>query len=254
MKTADEAFAKTTKLLFGKELHPIDDYEEWLLKRIPKGEMVDSCTSNRKVFFPGYSVFKYVPKGKAAGLDSLNELSNRKIEVSGSDSLKSISPKLGSIAIYITEFVEGENQDVIDSTIYKDLFHAYKIVDCFDSKHIAYNFWTDRNEYTFGTYRTFDAKFCIHCYNSKNVMMSFELDACKSCSGLMFSHNCENVHDSLFCFNTKNKRYAVANHELGKEEFLKVKGMLVDYILKELEKNRYLKQDIYNIGCAGSKP
>jgi hypothetical protein len=254
MKSIDEAFAKTTELLFGRRLYPIDDYGEWLLKRIPRGELHKSSLSDKQVLVPNYSVFKYVPKDKVAGLDSLLEVAKRKIEIDENDNLNKISKKLNDIAIYVTEFAEGKNTDVEDSSIYMNLYNAYKIVDCFNSKYIAYSFWIDYNEYTFGSYRSFNSKFSIHMYNSKNVTMSFEVDACKDCSYLMFSHNCENVHESLFCFNTKNKRYAIANVEVGREKYLEVKKMLVDYVLEKLEKKKYLDLDIYNIGSKTQNP
>lgn len=247
MKTMDIAFSKTTKLLFGKELSPIDDYEEWLLRRLPKGEVCDSRTSRNKVYFPNYAVFKDIPKDRLSDLSFLKELGERKISLSPEDRLKEISQKLERNSLFIVEFVSGKNQDVVDSTIYQNLYHAYKIVDCFDSKYIAYTFWVDNNEYLFGSKRTFNSKFSIHVYNSRKIMTSFEIDSCTNCSSSMFLHNCENVHDSLFCFNSKNLRYAIANQVVGREIYLEVRKMLSDKILQDLSKKGYFDLDIFNI-------
>jgi hypothetical protein len=53
----------------------------------------------------------------------------------------------------------------------------------------------------------------------------------------------------MFCFNTKNKRYAIGNTEVGKEKFLEAKKALQSWLLSQLEKNRSIDLDIYNIGC-----
>ncbi|MFH1448742.1 MAG: hypothetical protein ABIG39_07825 [Candidatus Micrarchaeota archaeon] len=250
MERIEEAFRKTTKLLLGKALHQMTHFGEWLGRKIPASEMCEAPLSGRNVCVP-YPILDFVPREKVAGLDSLDELSARRIEISNGDSLKDIAKKVEGIEAYVTEFVEGENLGVWDSTVYMNLTHAYKIVDCFNSKYVAYNFWISRNEYTFGCYRTFDCKFCIKCYNSKNITRGFEVDACHNCSDVMFCHNCENVRDSMFCFNTKNKRYAIANTEVGREEFMRFRGMLRNHILRCLEEKGQFEPDIFTIGCRG---
>ncbi|MCX6773028.1 MAG: hypothetical protein NTV88_04640 [Candidatus Micrarchaeota archaeon] len=55
----------------------------------------------------------------------------------------------------------------------------------------------------------------------------------------------------MFCFNTKAKRYAIGNVELGREAYLKIKKLVQAQIIAELEKTHSLKYDIYNIGTRG---
>jgi len=55
----------------------------------------------------------------------------------------------------------------------------------------------------------------------------------------------------MFCFNAKNKSYAIGNVEVGEENFAMVKRLVLGEIAAKLEKNRTLDLDIYNIGCRG---
>jgi hypothetical protein len=64
----------------------------------------------------------------------------------------------------------------------------------------------------------------------------------------MFCHNVNNVHSSLFCFNTKNLRYAIANTVVGKEAYDKARKLLCDYLYAKLAKEKKLDIDIYNVG------
>jgi hypothetical protein len=57
------------------------------------------------------------------------------------------------------------------------------------------------------------------------------------------------VRDSIFCWNSKNLRYAVGNTVLGQEKFVQAKLMLVDFVLSELESGGGLGFDIFEIGC-----
>ena len=68
-------------------------------------------------------------------------------------------------------------------------------------------------------------------------------------SDLYYSHNCENVHDSMFCFNAKNLRHAVGNAVLEAGAYKKLKSQLLEQIAGELAAKKDLKWDIYNIGC-----
>lgn len=245
----DKAFAETTKVLFGKSLPSIEKYGAWLGKRMPKIVKQKSCISGNEVLLPDYSVFACAPKNRLAGLESLQELGTRQTKIDGNENVAGIVQKLEDVSIYVTDLQLGENLDVCESVIFNNLQDAYRITDAFNAKHIAYNFFTDLNDHTFGVGKTISSNFCIHCYNSKNLNRAFEADACRNCSDIMFCHNCENVRESLFCYNAKNLRYAVCNVQVGKEEYEKLRKMLVDFVLAELEKKGKLEFDIFEVGC-----
>ncbi len=245
----DKAFAETSKVLFGKSLSGIEKYGEWLGRRMPKISRQKSCVSGKEVLLPDYSIFACAPKERLAGLESLQELGKRQMDVAGGENVSAITKNLGNISIYITDLQLGENRAVYESVIYNNLHDAYRITDAFNAKHIAYNFFTDLNDHTFGVGKTISSNFCIHCYNSKNLNRAFEADACRNCSDIMFCHNCENVRDSIFCCNAKNLRYAVCNVQVGKEEYERIRKILVDYVLSELEKKGSLDFDVFEVGC-----
>ncbi len=249
MSDIQKAFDKTCSLLFGKSLGPLADYEEWLSKRIPKGKNCKSAIGNKQIYLADYSIFGKIPDYAVAGADSIPILSKKHLEISETETIASMAKRLKDITPLVVEFAEGQNKDIQESSIYLDLHFAYKSLDCFHSKYLAYSFWTDVCDHLFGAARSFNSSFSINCFKSFQVMRSFEVDSCKNCSDVMFCHNCDNVRDSLFCFNVKNKRYAVGNVEVGKETYLRTKEVLVKYILQELEKKHYLEMDIYNIGC-----
>jgi len=87
----------------------------------------------------------------------------------------------------------------------------------------------------------------VNCYNSVNLKRCLEVDSSNSCSDSYFCHNCENVQNSMFCFNVKNKRYAIGNVEVGQEAYTKVKNALVLQMAGELDKNGKLNRDIFSL-------
>lgn len=52
----------------------------------------------------------------------------------------------------------------------------------------------------------------------------------------------------MFCFNVKAKRYAIGNVEYPKEEYLRVKKLVLDEIAAKLEKGKKLEWSIFNVG------
>lgn len=248
-KEIEKAFEDTTKIIFGKALSKLDNYEEWLTTRVTKGRLRGSTTSRKKVYVPTYGMFRFIPDNLVSDLGSFTQLSKLTVNINESDTLATISKKLPKIATFIIEFEDGTNLNVESSSIYKNLVNAYKMVDCFYSKNLAYSFFSDKCENIFGVSKSIRCNFCVNVHDSRDVVRSFEVDFSKSCADVMFCHNCDNVKESLFCFNAKNLRYAIANTVVGRETYTKARAMLIEYILKQLEKTHKLDLDIYNVGC-----
>lgn len=85
--------------------------------------------------------------------------------------------------------------------------------------------------------------------NKCNNPISKYIHCCGYCSDTYFSHNCENVHESMFCFNVKNRRHNIGNAQYDENEYNKIKSSLMVQMIEELEDKKSLKIDIYNIGC-----
>ncbi len=249
IKEIENAFQQTTKLIFGEAINDFYRYEEWLARWIPSGAVLKSATNGKEIYLPDYSAMKFIPHERVADEASIEELSKRKIEISDAESIDSISKKLSEKTLFVCDVSMGTNVNVHKSCIYLNLSNAYRTVDCFNSKNIACSFWSDRCDYSFGVCKSFNCNFCINCNNSRDLTRCLEVDFSKNCSDVMFCHNCDNVRESLFCFNTKNKRYAIANVEVGKDKYIEIKKKLIEYIINELKTKQTLDIDIYNIGC-----
>lgn len=248
MEGVERAFRGVTKILFGKELSGLKQYEGWFAKTTARGEICPAA-GGEQLFVPDYSIFAGLPKGAIAGTGSFNRLSQLKIKAGQEDGVSSISKKLPEIAQYIVDFSEGKNSDVSESTIYSDVFNGYRLVDCSKSKNVAFCFWSSACESSFGVAKSAKCSFSMNVYQSIDITRSFEVDFSKNCSGVMFCHNCYNVHDSLFCFSSENIRYAICNVEVGREKFMEWKAKLSEYIVAELEKRHALSLSVYNMGC-----
>ena len=57
----------------------------------------------------------------------------------------------------------------------------------------------------------------------------------------------QNVYDSMFCFNTKNKHNAIGNVELPREKYLEIKKRILAELNRELKEKDSISLTIFNL-------
>lgn len=169
-------------------------------------------------------------------------------------SLEEIVGRVAEKAHFTFEFVDGNSQNVVDTPDIFNGTNAYRCWDVTDSMYAGYSSGVVGNsKYVFGGYlRILASEFCINCYDVTDIRGSLEIESCHNCSGLYFSHNCENVQDGIFCFNAKGLRHAIGNTEVPRDEYARVKRILLDYVNSELEGKGRLDFDIFTVGALGN--
>ncbi len=247
----EEAFGQTMQIILKKRpTKGIDYYEKWLVNHTRGLEKCKSAATGKDVFLAGYGNYSDLPKNRLLSLEEAKaygatvKLDAQEIE---GINLKNAGEKLNKIAFFNTDIQDGQYINDIECTITIDAVICYRAVCAVYSKYIAYSFWPRSSQYIFGCDSVFDSSFCVNCYHSVNMQRSLEMESCSSCSDSMFCHNCENLQECMFCFNTKNKRYAIGNVELGREVYMKIKEIIVEQLNSELEKSGKVKYDIFSI-------
>ena len=249
----EEAFLKTTSVLFGRPLAGgIDSYSAWLSRHTRPLEKCRSAASGRELFMPVLAYTPHLPKDRVLGIEEAmfaGERAHLDETEAETLSLGNAHERIGKLAYFNVDLREGKNQNVIDCAICFDSSNCYRSCLPVYTKYCAYSFWPRSCQYLFGCDSPFDSAFCINCYSCTQLTRCFEIDCCGYCSDAYFCHNCENLHDAMFCFNAKNRRFSIGNSELAQDKYKAVKGMLLSQIADELAKKKDLKLDIYNIAC-----
>lgn len=244
------AFQKTSGVLFQKTLSGLEDYAPWLRKHTHDIFVHESALSKKPVVIGDYCSLALAPRSRLV-TEEEGYILGEKTKIPESDalslSLENVSPLLDSIAFFYTEYHTAGNENMIEVPCSHESAHGYRAFPLVYSKYSAYSFWPRSSEYTFGCNSTLESCFCMNTYYSMKLKRCFEVDSSRDCSDLCFSHNCENVHDSMFCFNAKNLSHAIAGTKFAPEKYAQLKKGLLEQISQELEKNKSLKWDVYTL-------
>jgi hypothetical protein len=247
----EKAFGIASQLVLGKKLSGLESYSGWLERDIyAKIVEAKSGKSNAPVYLPGMDFYGRI-KGNVLTLAESLDAGKAAIGEDDVDALSLSSlGALSRISAVSPEVAYGQNIEVSECALFGPDLHCNRCSLAWFDKFAAYSFWPRSCEYVFGVSALLDSSFCIKCHDSARLMRCFEVADGFDCSDCMFSQGVENVRDSMFCFNTKNKRYAIGNVEMPREKYLRAKEGVLSSIVSALEKDKALGASIYNLSRA----
>ncbi|MEW6528685.1 MAG: hypothetical protein AB1391_02235 [Candidatus Micrarchaeota archaeon] len=248
-KPIEEAWKSTCRIVLGKDIGPLQKYERLLSERINPIKRFKTICGN-ETCSSDLMFYKYIPKERYASSEESEEVAKQHITFEDGEeiSLKSIIEKISPIAFFKVEIHEGNTTNYVDTQNDYNAINTYKTCDGAFVKNIAYNSMVLNSEYIFGSYRISYSKFCIKS-NGVNISCCFDVASCINSSNLIYCYDVEGLDNCMFCFNTKAKRYAIGNVEIGKENYMKIKKLVLDEITAKLEKDGTLPFDIFTIAC-----
>ena len=255
MKNINEAFSQTTQILLGKKLEGIENYQEWLYSQI-QGRVIEkkSKLSDNSVYVASM-IFFIKMQNNVVTLNESLQLANKKIQLEQNQTLKNLFKQAAKISLTTPEIIYDKNMGTEACGCYGPTQDCYKSTFTWFCKAVAYSFWARTSEYCFGCSNIVDSKYCMRCFSCAKLTRCFEMSDCNLCSDSLFCHNCENVENSIFCFNAKGLRYAIANVQYTKEEYMRLKKIILEEINNNLAESKNPKISIFSLGKkSGAEP
>ena len=252
----EEAFTNASSVVLGSKLSGIDNYAAWLSRHTIVTRDSKSVLSGTRLQVSEYPVMKELPSARLVTQEEalvLGEKLKAKETLAASPSLSNAVELLSPIAYFPPERRLGTYKNLVACQWGSGSTDCYRTCVASHDKCCGYNAWPRNSEHIFGSGLVFHSEFCFKCFDGVGLKRCFELDSCRDCSDTWLSHNAEGMQNAIFCFNTKSKRYAVGNAEVGKEQFGRVKELVQDYVNSELAKKKDCQLSIFNIGCQRKK-
>ena len=233
-----KAWDDTYSIVLGKPIGSLQSRKEWLLQHNLRVRMVDSVLGSGKLPAASYENLKKLPNDRYVNIDEALPLT-RLLAFSEKEAehltLENAGKSLARIAFFTPQLHVGTILNAYRCPITLWSSDCEEVHGCVFVKKSAYSTFPRDSDHVFGCAYAFGSSFDINCYNSFAIQRCFEVDSARSCTGCYYCHNVENVHDSIFCSNVKNLRYAVGNVEVGKEEFQRIKTMVISRVFSDLE-------------------
>ncbi len=234
----DTGWRTTCKIVLGQDIGELKDYEEWLLKNVPRPTIKNSIIS-------GKNVLCYNKYPQVIDENEVEQLKNKIADnVEDATSVEDLITKVKPLAVYVGNRSSGSilNAELCD--YYWDSRHIYYSTYIRDAKYVAYSYDSRNCENVYGVSEFSSGSFNISTYACYVTPVCFESLYAIESSNVMFSQNCENLNHALFCFNVQSLSYAVGNVEVGKKRYEQVRKMLLEHVVNELVETKNLRMSI----------
>ena len=133
---------------------------------------------------------------------------------------------------YITGEKYISSKEVAESDGIYNSIAVYGSVSIFDSKNIIFSYKIFDSNYLLASRDDSSCTLGLRVKESIYCSSCFEVSWSNKVSKSMFIHDSFDLYECLFCSHLRSKKYCIANMQFEKEEYLKIKKTVIDWILK----------------------
>lgn len=133
---------------------------------------------------------------------------------------------------YLTGEKYIHTKDVLESDGIYNSSAVYRSVSIFDSKNIIASYKLFDSQYMLASRDCSSCTLGIRMKESIFCSSGFEISWSHKVANSMYIHDGFDLYECLFCSHLRSKRYCIANMQFQKEEYVKVKKLIIDWILR----------------------
>lgn len=215
-----------------KDVFGIDN--PYYLEQLRKKFAIDIPTVKKvKCFLSGIDTWSFSDEDKIVSQQAIADRFKQNEWMRKKKDLNSIEEVLE--AWKEINFLTGEkyinSTDVTESDGIYNSNSVYQSVSVFDSKNIIFCYKIFDCNYMLASRDDSSCTLSIRVKESIFCSSSFEVSWSNKISKSMFIHNSFDLYECLFCSHLRSKKYCIANMQLEKEEYSKIKKMVIDWIM-----------------------
>ena len=249
----DKAWKNTCKIMLGSEIGDLEDYEEWLLNYVNPVSFKTSALSGKDVIVSSEKVCK---DAKFLAHDEVEQylktIGTKKFDINDLKDIDSAVAALQERAYYIGNVVLGNSQNVEIANRCINSSFIYKTQDVYDCKFVACSSVLRFAEYIFGGNAIGEgSKYNIKTFETYKNVRCMETIRNYVASDCYFTGSLESCGNCMFSFNQRNKNYMIGNHQFSQEDYLKLKGKLIEDIRETLKAKKEIPSLIDIINANG---
>lgn len=132
---------------------------------------------------------------------------------------------------YIATERHLESNNVTESDNIYNSENVYRSMDIHRSKNILLTDTVLDSEFIAASQRSKNSNFGIRLEDSQQCQNSFSVSWSGKVVNSFFIHDCYDMYESMFCSHITSRQYCIANMQFEKEEYMKLKDMVIKWIL-----------------------
>ncbi len=126
---------------------------------------------------------------------------------------------------------QTDSIDVAESDNVYNSQMVYHSTDINFSKNVLFSDGATNCEFVAACQRSNASDFCIRIDDSKECSNSFNIIWAGKITNSYFIQDCYDLSDCMFCSHISSKQYCIANMQFEKEEYMKLKKEVVQWVL-----------------------
>src|SRR3989338_647879 len=241
------AWKATSKILFGEELGELREFDSYF-RNAAIGKTATSLFSGLQVWVASE---QYSDKAKffdySNELDQYNRLISQSIDINNIKDIDSIIQSIGEKFVYAGNKILGNSKNIENSDAVVDSTAVLNSSIVEKSKYVAYGYLVRESENYFASMSSGQSSHIVRCFYNNTLRRCFEVSTSIGSSDCYFSYNLLNCTDCIFTFNSRAKRYTIANTQLTKDSYSKLKTKLIAEVADELKRKKKFDFSIIEI-------
>ncbi len=224
-----EISKKILKEVFGREVNfSLEEIERKFAFDIPLPSKVKCDLSGKDTW-----IFSSEKSFKIAGQKAVAERFKKDEWVMQKRPVKSMEDilKYWKEINYLTAEKQINSKDVACSDGVYNSLEVYKSVSVFDSKKLVFCYKIVNSQFMLASRDSFGCSFGVRVNDSIYCSSSFEVSWSNKVSRSLFIHDSYDLYECMFCSHLRSKRYFIANMPFEKEEYFRIKKMVVEWVL-----------------------
>jgi len=216
--------------IFGyKNPYTLDQFQQKYAFDVRLPVKVNDSTTGVETWAQSISSGKFITIDNARKMDEDGALEFPKQEINSISELLKIWEKTN----YTTTERQIESVNVGQSDNTYNSENIFRCLNTQSSKNILFSDGMFNSEYVAGSQRTKNTNYCIRVDDSKDCSNSFTVAWSGKVVNSMFINDCYDMYECLFCNHLSSKKYWIANMPFEEAEYLKIKEMILRWILSQ---------------------
>ncbi|MEM2137805.1 MAG: hypothetical protein QW568_01840 [Candidatus Anstonellaceae archaeon] len=233
-KTLDKAWNSTCRVLFGREIGPLEKYRDWLGVHLPKPARRKSRLSGKEVIL---AMDSYSRNARFLSEKEVVQNRNYALNINEIKDIDSIAEALAGKCEYVGNRFLGNSAYVEESDIVIDSQYVNNSTNIEESMYVDSSFMIRKgSKYIFGSGYMGVSEFIVRVVGTFNSKRCFESYFVPDSSDIFFSESCFGCRELMFCFGQRSTSYRIGNLALPKDNYRQLKAKLLSEVASELEK------------------